>query len=334
MCRNCRMIPFGLVLAGLVLLVSPSVQSMDKLISIRPVHTYSIVCYDSLTGELGAAVQSHWFKVSDVIWVEPGVGAVATQSLAEFSYGPLGLEMLKIGKSPQGALDGLLRSDENFEVRQVAIIDARGNSAVHTGDLCIAEAGHRQVPGYCVQANLMEKSTVWNAMGEAFEKTEGDLADRMMAALEAAQAEGGDIRGKQSAAMLVVKAESTGRPWDDRTVDIRVDDSSEPLVELRRLLNITRSYAWMNKGDELIADSLFDQAAEAYAKAATLAPGNVEILFWHAATLVTVGEIDRALPILAECFAKDEAWRELIPRLVKSELLPDDKAIIDRILQQ
>ena len=171
-------------------------------------------------------------------------------------------------------------------------------------------------------------------MGEAFEKTEGDLADRMMAALEAAQAEGGDIRGKQSAAMLVVKAKPTGRPWDDRTVDIRVDDSPEPLVELRRLLNITRSYAWMNKGDELIADSLFDQAAEAYAKAATLAPGNVEILFWHAATLVTVGEIDRALPIFAECFAKDKAWRELIPRLVKSELLPEEKAIIDRILQQ
>jgi uncharacterized Ntn-hydrolase superfamily protein len=300
----------------------------------QPVNTYSIVAYDSTTGEFGAAVQSHWFKVADVIWAEPGVGVVATQSLVDFAYGPLGLEMMKNGKSADLALAGLLASDPQREVRQVAMIDKHGNVAAHTGDKCIAYAGHKTGRTYSVQANLMQDSTVWGAMSRAFEATTGDLAGRMMAALEAAQRERGDIRGKQSAAMLVVRGEPTGQSWNDRIVDLRVDDSPEPLVELRRLLNISRAYDLMNRGDEYIAEKKFDEAAAAYNKAAELAPGNMEILFWQAVTLVTVGEEERSLPIFKRVFDQDDNWRTLVPRLVPAGLLPDDDQMISRIVAQ
>lgn len=297
-------------------------------------HTYSIVCYDSATGQFGAAVQSHWFKVADVIWAEAGVGAVATQSLVDFSYGPLGLAMLRNGKSAQMALDGLLKSDSNNAVRQVAIIDRKGTVATHTGDMCIAEAGHHQGKFYSCQANLMRNNTVWDAMSKAFENTNGDLAERMMAALEAAEAEGGDIRGKQSAAMIVVSGKPTGMSWRDKLVDIRVDDSPAPLPELRRLLNITRAYTHMDKGDEAVAVKNFEEANREYGEAARLASGSAEIMFWYGVTLVTAGEVERSLPIFKDVFKSDSSWRILIPRLVKSELLPDDEKIIQKIVKQ
>jgi uncharacterized Ntn-hydrolase superfamily protein len=318
-----------------VLVASGAAAGYDStLFPIHPVSTYSIIAYDSAAGHFGAAVQSHWFKVADVIWAEPKVGVVATQSLADFRYGPLGLEMMKRGKTALEALEGVLASDPNREVRQVAMIDAAGNVATHTGKRCIAYAGHRQGRIYSVQANLMRDSTVPEAMARAFEETDGQLADRMMAALQAAQAEGGDIRGKQSAAMIVVTGEPTGMPWVDNLVDIRVDDSPEPLKELKRLLDITRAYEMMNKGDEYIAWDQFDEASKAYAKAAQLAPGNPEILFWHAVSLTAAGEEDRALPIFRHVFEQDSAWRELIPRLVKAELLPADSAVIEKIVAE
>jgi uncharacterized Ntn-hydrolase superfamily protein len=297
-------------------------------------HTFSIVCYDSATGQFGAAVQSHWFRVANVIWAEAGVGAVATQSLVEYSYGPLGLAMMRNGKSAQMALDGLLKSDSNNAVRQVAIIDRNGLVATHSGIKCIAEAGHHQGKFYSCQANLMRNNTVWDAMAKAFEATSGDLAERMMAALEAAQGEGGDIRGKQSAAMIVVSGKPTGMSWRDKLVDIRVDDSPAPLPELRRLLNITRAYDHMNKGDDYSAVKQFDSSNYEYAEAARLNPGNLEIQFWHAVGLVTAGEVDRSLPIFKDVFKSDESWRILVPRLVKSELLPNDEKIIKRIVAQ
>ena len=332
---------FVLLIALLIVLLTlPTFAAVTSAVSdqhatpIRPVHTFSIVCYDSLTGEFGAAVQSHWFKVADVIWAEPGVGAVATQSLADFRYGPLGLQMMSMGKTAQEALNGVIASDPNSDVRQVAMIDSKGTIAAHTGEKCIAEAGHLVGPNYSVQANLMEKNTVWGAMAGAFEETDGDLADRMMAALEAAQAEGGDIRGRQSAAMIVVTGDPTGQPWHDRLVDIRVDDSPEPLKELRRLLNITRAYDRMNEGDELLAEGDIDGAAAAYALATELAPGNLEIQFWHAVTLVSIGEVDRSLPIFKGIFEQDAKWRELVPRLVEADLLPDNDKLIERITGQ
>ncbi len=320
-----------IVLFGAATLQATGPQSLTPL---HPVNTYSIVAYDSATGQFGAAVQSHWFKVADVIWVEPKVGAVATQSLVEFSYGPLGLELMRTGKTAVQALSGLLVTDPQHAVRQVAMVDKNGLVAAHTGEKCIAYAGHHVGHHYSVQANLMRDSTVWSAMAKAFENTKGDLAERMMAALEAAEAEGGDIRGKQSAAMVVVTGEPTGLPWRDRIVDIRVDDSTAPLPELRRLLNITRAYDRMNKGDEYIAVNDFGAANREYGEAAKLAPGNPEIMFWHAVTLVTAKQVEMALPIFKQVFAIDPAWRVLVPRLVKSDLLPNDPALIERITEQ
>ncbi len=301
---------------------------------LHPVTTYSIVAYDSATGQFGAAVQSHYFKVADVIWVEPNVGAVATQSLVDFNYGPLGLTLLRHGKTAAQTLGGLLVTDPQHQVRQVAIVDRNGDVATHTGDKCIPYAGHYSGHHYSVQANLMRDSTVWGAMAKAFEATKGDLAERMMAALDAAEGEGGDIRGKQSAAMLVVTGKPTGLPWKDRLVDLRVDDSPEPLTELRRLLNIDRAYDHMDKGDEYIAVNDIAAANREYALAAELAPGNPEIVFWHAVTLVEAGKVDDALPLFKQVFAQDAAWRVLVPRLVKSDLLPDDPKLIERIVAQ
>lgn len=316
----------------LVLLVSSVLLAGDDVVPIHPVNTFSIIAYDSATGQFGAAVQSHWFKVADVIWLEPGVGAVATQSLVNFSYGPLGLEMLKNGKTPKEALDGLLTSDPNNSVRQVAIIDTSGVAAVYTGDKCIAEAGHKTGKFYSVQANLMRNNTVWGAMADAFVNTDGDLAEKLMSALEAAQAEGGDIRGKQSAALVVVSGEPTGRSWEDRLIDIRVDDSPEPLKELRRLLNISRAYDHMNMGDEYIASGEMDKAKAEYQKASELAPGNPEIMYWYAVTLVSANEVEAALPVFKEVFEVDKSWQVLIPRLVDAELFPDDEAIIKKVM--
>jgi len=244
--------------------------------------------------------------------------------------------MMKNGKSAKQALEGLLASDPENNLRQVAMIDKNGLIATHTGDHCIAEAGHQVGKNYSVQANLMRNNTVWSAMAEAFENSDGDLAEKMMAALEAAEAEGGDIRGKQSAAMMVVSGEPTGMSWIDNIVDIRIDDSPEPLPELRRLLNVTRAYNHMNRGDELIAEKKYDEANSEYSKAAKLTPGNMEILFWQAVTLVEVGQLERALPIFKEVFKTDESWRELIPRLVKVDLLnntqTDYRAVKDEVI--
>ena len=317
----------------LAVLLSVAAADENEYTPIYPVNTYSIVAYDTATGQFGAAVQSHWFRVFDVIWVEAGVGAVATQSLADFSYGPLGLDMMRLGRSPEDALRGLVEADENHSVRQVAMVD-KNSSAVYTGDKCIAFAGDKSGRHFSCQANLMRDSTVWGAMAKAYETTHGDLAARMMAALEAAQKEGGDIRGKQSAAMVVVTGNPTGVSYKDRIIDIRVDDSPEPLVELKRLLNLSRAYEYMNQGDEYMADNDMAAAQTAYQKAAELAPGNLEIMFWHAVGLVNTGEVEQSLQIFKHVFDQDESWRTLVPRLVEAGQLPDDKRVIDEITSQ
>jgi len=323
-----------LIVLFAIILISGLIVQIYAEKPLRPVHTYSIVCYDPHTGQFGAAVQSHYFKVADVIWAEPGVGAVATQSFVEFSYGPLGLQMMKNGKTASQALEGLLASDPGRDVRQVAMIDKDGNPVVHTGENCIFAAGHRVGVNYSVQANLMEKETVWDAMAYAFENSEGDLAEKMMVALEAAQAEGGDIRGMQSAAMLVVSGVPSGQPWHDNLIDLRVDDSPEPLKELRRLINIQRAYDHMDQGDVYITENKLDLAKSEYQKAAELSPDNVEILYWYAVTLVSIGEVEQSLPLFATTFKTDERWRTLVPRLVKAKLLPEDEAIIKKIMEQ
>lgn len=299
----------------------------------RPVHTYSIVARDSATGELGVAVQSHWFSVGTVVsWAEAGVGAVATQSLAEVSYGPLGLTLMRAGKTAQQALDALLLADPNREVRQVAMVDAVGNVAVHTGSRCIAEAGHKRGPQFSVQANLMENPTVPEAMARAYESATGDLADRMLAALKAAQAEGGDIRGKQSAAILIVGPEFSARPYADTVMDLRVDDHPHPVEEMERLIKVHRAYLYMNEGDEHLAVGDDAAALVAYARAAELIPDNPEIKFWAAITMMKSGQEREALSYFSEVFEADEKWRQVVLRLPASGLLPDDPAMIETIL--
>src|SRR5665213_2980954 len=243
--------------------------------------TYSIVARDRKTGEFGVAVQSHYFQVGPAVpWALAGVGAVATQSQVNISYGPLGLDLLQAGYTAEQALKALTAGDPHADLRQCAIVDAAGNVAAHTGSKCIPAAGHTLGDAFSCQANLMERDTVWDAMAHAFQSTEAPLAERMMAALEAAEVEGGDIRGRQSAAMLIVSGTGTGRPWEDRLIDLRVEDAAEPLLELRRLLHIKRAYAADSEADQL--DEAGDVAA-ADAKrqqAYELAPEIVELRFW------------------------------------------------------
>ena len=297
------------------------------------VHTYSIVARDPATGELGVAVQSHWFQVGAVVpWAEAGIGAVATQSFAEPAYGPRGLELLRQGKSAQEALDALVAADPQRDVRQVAIVDRQGRVAAWTGKKCIAEAGHQLGAGFSAQANLMGSPTVWPAMARAFAAAKGDLAARLLAVLEAAEAEGGDIRGRQSAALLVVRGEPAATPGHGVVVDLRVDDHRQPLAELRRLLGVHRAYDEMNAGDEAMAKNDLAAALTSYTRASALAPEIVELPFWQAVTLFAAGQEEKALPIFARVFAADERWRRLVPRLPAAGLLPDDPAKIARIV--
>lgn len=302
----------------------------------RPLHTFSVVARDPKTGEMGVAVQSHWFSVgADVPWAEAGVGAVATQSFVDPSYGPKGLSLMRLGKSANEALKELIVADAGEAVRQVAMVDAKGGVAVHTGKRCVEFAGHKTGDGYSVQANLMLNDRVPPEMAKAFETTRGDLADRMMSALEAAQQVGGDIRGKQSAAMIVVKAQSSGKPWADRVVDLRVEDHPKPLRELRRLLNIARAYGHMNAGDAAMEKNDVGRAMKEYGEAMKLAGDNVEIAFWSALTLAMKGKVDQALPIFKKVFSADKNWVEVLKRLPKTGLVSEDdagRALLQQIL--
>lgn len=299
------------------------------------VHTFSIVARDPGTGQLGVAVQSHWFSVGSIVsWAESGVGAVATQSFVDPAYGPLGLALMKAGKTPEEALKALLAADAQADTRQVAMVDVAGRVAAHTGPRSIAAAGHQAGSGYSVQANLMRSDRVWPAMAHAFETAKGDLVERLLVALEAAQAAGGDIRGRQSAAILVVAGEPSGKPWVDRLFDLRVEDHPEPIVELRRLVQLQRAYHFMNRGDELAGQARWNEALEQYRKGAELAPDIEELPYWVAVTLFTAGREEEALPIFHEVFLKNPDWIEVTRRLPAAGLLPDDPAALQKILNQ
>lgn len=351
-------------LVFLLLFSATLVAQRDR--PLRPVSTFSIVARDPQTGEIGVAVQSHWFAVGQIVpWAEAGVGAVATQSFVDPSYGKLGLELMETGKTARDTLRGLLMADHGRGVRQVAVIDAQGDVAVWTGGKDIQAAGHgagsdtptaeidrQRLPAgmdgriswgknYSVQANLMSNDKVWPAMAKAFEESKGDLAERMLAALDAAQSVGGDIRGRQSAALIVVKAKSSGKPWEDRIFDLRVDDAEYPLKELRRLVALQRAYNHMNAGDLAVEHKDQEGALREYAAAEEIAVGTegvpasrlAEMRFWHAVALANMKREDDALPIFQKVFAGPDGanWRELVGRLPHSELLPDDNALVKRI---
>ncbi len=291
-------------------------------------HTFSIVARDSVTGEMAVGVQSHWFSVGTAVsWGESGVGVVATQSFTNKSFGLRGLQLLKNGLTAQQALDSLLATDAAKEVRQVGIVDANGSVATHTGKNCIDFANHIQGNSYSVQSNMMLNNTVSKAMSIAYEKNKNlPLAERVLATLKAAQQAGGDVRGKQSAALLVVGAKKTDEPWNDKLVDLRVDDHNNPLVELERLLKTHRAYEHMNNGDLYVEKNDMENAMKEYSAAEKLFPENLEMQYWHAITLANNKNVKDAAKMLTKIYKKDANWLKLTQRLPKVGLLTVSEA--------
>jgi uncharacterized Ntn-hydrolase superfamily protein len=290
----------------------------------RPHGTYSIVALDPKTGELGAAVQSHWFSVGSLCtWARPGIGAVATQSVVEPAHGPHALDRMQSGDDAAAALAGVLSDDALAAVRQVGVVDASGRVAVHTGADCIREAGHATGEHWSCQANMMARATVPDAMSAAFAAAGGDLAERLMAALEGADAEGGDVRGRQSAALLV--APEQGEPWRAR-LDLRVEDHSDPLGELRRLLALQRAYELAGDADELMGVGRADEAAALYVRASELAPQSDELLFWAGLAIAQRGDVAAGADAVRRAALVNAGWLTLLERL-SPEFAPAGDAV-------
>ncbi|MGI8608722.1 MAG: DUF1028 domain-containing protein [Candidatus Dormibacteria bacterium] len=289
--------------------------------------TYSIVARDPATGQLGVAVQSKYFSVGSVVsWAEPGVGAVATQSMAEITYGPRGLELMRAGRTAAEALAELLADDELRDRRQVGMVDARGNAASHTGDGCIAAAGGVIGDGFTCQANLMLNDTVWDAMAHAYTSTAGDLPERLLAALDAAESEGGDLRGRQSVAIVVVAGDGTLPPWR-KELELRVEDHPEPLMEIRRLLGLRRAFdrvdvvegALLGGGDAAAALRELDEFADL---------GDANIDFTRAIGLAMAGRPAEARALVAGLARTDPGWRVAGRRYADAGIIPDDAELV------
>jgi uncharacterized Ntn-hydrolase superfamily protein len=296
--------------------------------------TYSLVARDPETGDLGVAVQSHYFSVGSVVsWAEAGVGAVATQSFAEVSYGPGGLALMRGGRSAAGALGELVDADEGEAARQVAMLDAAGRVAVHTGRGCIPEAGHQVGNQMSAQANMMRRSTVPRAMVEAYTAAAGEkLAWRLLAALDAAEADGGDIRGRQSAALLVVSGKRSNTPWKERRVELRVEDHPEPLRELRRLLKLRAAYDLVEEAERAAMKGDLAAAARHYQLAHDEAPDNIEIAFWLGLSLAGAGRVDEGRALVRRAAEVHDGWDELLRRLPQAGLLPEDPQLMQALL--
>lgn len=285
--------------------------------------TYSIIGRDPSSGETGIAVQSRWFHAGqDLAWIDPGVGAVCTQAILEPTYGPLGLELMRHGRSSEQALVELTRADAGREQRQVAMLDTAGRFAQHTGSACVAEAGHATGQDCCAQGNMLARETCWGAMADAFERPDGDLADRLLAALDAAEREGGDARGRQAAAILVRPAQATGVPWQDRVLDLRVADHAEPVGELRRLVDVKRGYDRLGHAFRLVEQRDFEAAAGEADAALALAPEDDQIAFWRATIIAGAGRVEEAVEALGQASERHRAWPDFLRRCVAAGLLP------------
>ena len=298
-------------------------------------HTYSIVAKDANTGEMAVGVQSHWFSVGTLVsWGKSGVGVVATQSFVNPSYGPNGIELMENGVSAEEALKNLTDKDEGRDFRQAAMLDVNGSVNAFTGEKCIESAGHFVGENFSVQANMMLNDKVIPAMKKAFQDNSNlPLAERIIKVFEAAESVGGDIRGKQSAALIVVGAEKTSNVWEDKKIDLRVDDSSNPIKEIKRLLKVHRAYDHMNKGDLAIEENDMDKALSEYGKAQVLFPENHEMSFWKAIALLNNGKKEAARPILKRVFRENPNWKKLIYRLPKSGLISMEFKDLDSYLK-
>jgi uncharacterized Ntn-hydrolase superfamily protein len=292
--------------------------------------TYSIVARDPRSGEIGVGVQSHYFSVGSAVpWAQPGVGAVATQSIIEISYGPLGLARLAAGEAAPAVLAALVAQDPGRALRQVAVIDRAGRVASHSGALCIPAFGHVQGEGWSAQGNTLRSDAVWQAMGPAFERAGGGLAGRLLAALEAAEAAGGDVRGRQSAAVLVVAGARPENSWEGRLVDLHVEHHHRPLEELRRLFTLHRAHALFAEARRLFGTGDFETALELLAQARKLEPDDVEFAFWTGVAFANAGRHEEARRWLAEAFAADASWRELARRLATIGLFSGGPGLIE-----
>ncbi len=299
-------------------------------------HTFSIVARDSITGEMAVGVQSHWFSVGSIVsWGKAGVGVVATQSFVNPAYGPNGLELMAEGVSASEALAQLVAQDPGKAYRQVAFLDDSGEASAFTGEKCVESASHYVGNNFSVQANMMLNDGVVPAMKAAFQEHSGlPLAERVVKVLQAAQAAGGDIRGKQSAALVVVGPDRVENPWEEKKIDLRVDDHGEPLNELERLLSVARAYEFMNRGDLAMEENDVEEALEQYGKAQELFPENLEMKYWTAIALANSGRVEEALPLFNAIFEEDENWRTMTTRLPASGLLNISEENLQRIIEQ
>ena len=298
-------------------------------------HTYSIVAKDANTGEMAVGVQSHWFSVGTLVsWGKSGVGVVATQSFVNPSYGPNGIELMESGVSAKNVLKQLTNQDEGRDFRQAAMLDVNGSVNAFTGEKCIESAGHFVGNNFSVQANMMLNDKVIPAMKKAFQDNSNlPLAERIIKVFEAAESVGGDIRGKQSAALIVVGAEKTSNVWEDKKIDLRVDDSSNPIKEIKRLLKVHRAYEHMNRGDLAIEENDMEKALSEYGKAQVLFPENHEMSFWKAIALLNNGKKEAARRILKRVFRENPNWKKLIYRLPKSGLISMEFKDLDSYLK-
>jgi uncharacterized Ntn-hydrolase superfamily protein len=298
-------------------------------------HTFSIVARDTVTGEMAVGVQSHWFAVGTVVpWGKSGVGVVATQSFVNQAYGYEGLQLLEKGYSPEKALNRLVQNDQASAFRQVAMLNNKGEVAVHTGKKCIEVAQYKIGDNFAVQANMMLNDKVISSMYNAYlEHNNLALAERILATLQAAQDAGGDIRGKQSAALMVVGPKPPQHPWEDKFIDLRVDDHKQPIRELGRLLKVQRAYEFMNEGDLAMEENNIAKALEAYSKAEALEPTNLEMKFWKAVALTNAGELKKAVPMFERIFNIDKNWQTLLKRLPNAELINIDETALTYLLE-
>lgn len=298
------------------------------------VATYSIVARDPATGHLGVAVQSYHFSVGSLSpYAQAGVGAVTIQAFAKLYYGSDGLRLMHEGARADATLEALLARDHHSDYRQVAVVDRHGGAAAHTGRLCVPAAGHHIGDGYACQGNMLAREDTWHRMAEAFEGAEGPLHDRMVRALEAGDGMGGDLRGKRSAALIVVNPEYTGDPEADVTFDLRVEDDDEPLAELKRLICLKTAFHHNGQGAHFLRHGQYEAAVAEFSKAESLAPNRQELVFWRAVALLNAGHADEAESLFRRLFQCSESWRQMVERIAQAGFLPDKESVVQVILR-